>query len=94
MWPFKEKDGSRGKETEIDQHAKLACPRCKTIMKKIVRNGVIIDFCGMCHGMWLYHGELTKLIDMHESAHAGTHGSGDGSAGKHLKKKASPRRKR
>ena len=34
MWPFKKKNN----ELELDQNAKLACPRCKKNMNKIMRN--------------------------------------------------------
>lgn len=41
---------------------KLVCPRCGVKMEKIKKNGVIIDVCRTCEGMWLDGGELEKLI--------------------------------
>jgi uncharacterized protein len=41
----------------------MNCPRCETeTMDERVREGVTIDVCGACRGIWLDRGELEKLI--------------------------------
>ena len=42
----------------------LLCPRCKTNMKKISRDNVILDICSKCGGMWLDHDEIPKLANI------------------------------
>ncbi|MFH1132867.1 MAG: zf-TFIIB domain-containing protein [Nanoarchaeota archaeon] len=42
----------------------LVCPRCKIRMKKLKRQGVTIDVCKKCNGMWLDDGEIVKLAAM------------------------------
>ena len=39
------------------------CPECYIEMKQANRQGVDIDFCPQCRGVWLDHGELEKLIE-------------------------------
>lgn len=39
----------------------LTCPVCQGTMKEINRNGVLIDSCTQCRGVWLDRGELEKL---------------------------------
>lgn len=39
----------------------LVCPVCQGAMKEINRNGVLIDTCTQCRGVWLDRGELEKL---------------------------------
>ncbi len=38
------------------------CPRCKKGMKKIKRDEIILDICGICGGMWIDHDEIPKLV--------------------------------
>ncbi len=39
------------------------CPKCSQIELKIVeRQGVEIDYCPECNGIWLDNGELNKII--------------------------------
>lgn len=38
------------------------CPNDDTQMQKIARNGVELDICPTCKGMWLDRGELDKLL--------------------------------
>ncbi|GEM82815.1 MAG: hypothetical protein KatS3mg074_162 [Meiothermus sp.] len=40
----------------------LICPNCETGMNEIQRNGVHIDVCPKCRGVWLDGGELEKLL--------------------------------
>jgi uncharacterized protein len=41
----------------------LVCPKCKGAMSSYERNGVTIDQCGDCRGLFLDRGELERLID-------------------------------
>ena len=41
----------------------MKCPRCeKTELHEKERDGVTIDLCRECRGIWLDRGELEKLI--------------------------------
>lgn len=40
----------------------LMCPNCETGMKEVDRDGVRIDICPSCRGVWLDRGELEKLL--------------------------------
>jgi len=39
------------------------CPVCKTELRITDRQGIEIDHCPQCRGVWLDRGELDKLID-------------------------------
>ncbi len=43
----------------------LECPRdAGTMLVAVARNGVTVDACPRCRGVWLDRGELDKLIDL------------------------------
>ncbi|MEI7833695.1 MAG: zf-TFIIB domain-containing protein [bacterium] len=42
----------------------MNCPVCDDRMRPVMRNGVEIDICPSCKGIWLDRGELDKLIAM------------------------------
>jgi Zn-finger nucleic acid-binding protein len=48
------------------QHRKdsaMKCPRCETAtLDEREREGIVIDVCTNCRGLWLDRGELEKLI--------------------------------
>jgi len=44
----------------------LKCPVCGTTLDEIERDGVIIDRCPNCLGIWLDRGELDKLVNKDE----------------------------
>jgi len=46
----------------------LSCPKCSSEMRSYERNGVTVDQCGGCRGIFLDRGELEHLIDA-ENAH-------------------------
>ncbi len=50
----------------------LSCPKCAGDMRNYERNGVHIDQCADCRGIFLDRGELDKLIDA-ESAFDQSH---------------------
>lgn len=39
----------------------MRCPRCESALVEIDRDGVTIDRCERCRGVWLDRGELEKL---------------------------------
>lgn len=42
----------------------MKCPNCTdTALVMSDRQGVEIDYCPQCRGVWLHRGELDKLID-------------------------------
>jgi Zn-finger nucleic acid-binding protein len=42
----------------------MFCPACKdTVLSMTERQGVEIDFCPKCRGVWLDRGELDKIIE-------------------------------
>ena len=42
----------------------LTCPVCQGSMREISNNGVLIDTCTQCRGVWLDRGELEKLASV------------------------------
>jgi Zn-finger nucleic acid-binding protein len=43
--------------------AGMLCPVCKTGLAMSDRQGVEIDYCPSCRGVWLDRGELDKIIE-------------------------------
>jgi uncharacterized protein len=41
----------------------LACPTCRVALVMSERQGIEIDYCPQCRGIWLDRGELDKIID-------------------------------
>ena len=42
----------------------MLCPSCKSVeLKMSDRQGVEIDYCPQCRGVWLDRGELDKIIE-------------------------------
>lgn len=50
---------------------KLTCPKCSSPMRTYARNGITIDQCTACHGIFLDRGELEQLISA-ESSYLGS----------------------
>lgn len=42
----------------------LMCPNDNSPMQEINRNGVMIDSCPQCRGVWMDRGELEKLLEL------------------------------
>lgn len=42
----------------------LQCPRDGNLLQSVIKNGIEIEYCPTCGGVWLDHGELEKLIEM------------------------------
>lgn len=46
----------------------MKCPVCKdTTLLMSERNGIEIDYCPECRGIWLDRGELDKLLEKNEN---------------------------
>ncbi|MBM0636702.1 zf-TFIIB domain-containing protein [Campylobacter sp. VicNov18] len=41
----------------------MLCPVCNIDLMMSERNGVEIDYCPKCRGVWLDRGELDKIIE-------------------------------
>ena len=41
----------------------LVCPKCQSPMRSYERNGVTVDQCSGCRGVFLDRGELERLVD-------------------------------
>ena len=41
----------------------MKCPSCDETLLMSEKNGVEIDYCPKCRGIWLDRGELDKIID-------------------------------
>jgi Zn-finger nucleic acid-binding protein len=40
----------------------LLCPKCRVPMEQREHNGLVVDQCTECRGLFLDHGELEKLV--------------------------------
>ena len=45
----------------------MDCPLCNVKLQLTDRQGVAIDYCPECRGIWLDRGELEKLIELSSS---------------------------
>ena len=83
--------------------AGMPCPTCKVPLVMSDRQGVEIDYCPQCRGVWLDRGELDKIIERSEGPapaprasapppqpqpHYRDHGHDDRHYGKPYKKKS------
>ena len=41
----------------------MLCPVCKTPLTMSERQGIEIDYCASCRGVWLDRGELDKIVE-------------------------------
>lgn len=41
----------------------MYCPSCGTSLVMSDRNGIEIDYCPSCRGVWLDRGELDKIVE-------------------------------
>ena len=46
----------------------MNCPACNVVLTMTERQGVEIDYCPQCRGVWLDRGELDKIIERSDSA--------------------------
>ncbi|OMQ13966.1 hypothetical protein A7K94_0219950 [Modestobacter sp. VKM Ac-2676] len=47
----------------------LVCPKCQGTMRTYERNGVHVDQCADCRGIFLDRGELERLVDAENAWH-------------------------
>ena len=47
----------------------LVCPKCQGTMRTYERNGVHVDQCTECRGIFLDRGELERLVDAENAWH-------------------------
>jgi uncharacterized protein len=59
-----------------DKNTDLICLKCRGAMRTYKRNGITIDQCTVCHGIFLDRGELERLIGA-ESTYLGAHPNGE-----------------
>jgi uncharacterized protein len=50
----------------------LLCPACRVDLVMSDRQGVEIDYCPRCRGVWLDRGELDKIIERSAAYEAGS----------------------
>lgn len=48
--------------------SRMACPVCSVELKMAERQGIEIDYCPQCRGVWLDRGELDKIIERSAAA--------------------------
>jgi Zn-finger nucleic acid-binding protein len=53
-----------------DAVAGMLCPVCKVGLHMSDRQGIEIDYCPQCRGIWLDRGELDKIIERSSAAEA------------------------
>ncbi len=46
----------------------MKCPNCESLLVMSERQGIEIDYCPNCRGVWLDRGELDKIIEKSMSA--------------------------
>lgn len=54
----------------MTQATAMPCPVCKVPLTMSERQGVEIDYCPQCRGVWLDRGELDKIIERSAQEHA------------------------
>ena len=59
-----------------EQTATLTCPKCSGPMRTYERNGVNIDQCTECRGIFLDRGELERLVEAEDTHYGGGGGGG------------------
>lgn len=56
--------------------AELICPKCQSSMRTYERNGVTVDQCTGCSGIFLDRGELERLMIAEDTHYGGGAGPG------------------
>ena len=52
----------------MTQHVEMDCPTCSVPLVMSDRQGIEIDYCPKCRGVWLDRGELDKIIERSTNA--------------------------
>lgn len=53
-------------QTSAGSGTGMLCPVCRIPLTMSERQGVEIDYCSQCRGVWLDRGELDKIIERSE----------------------------
>jgi uncharacterized protein len=54
-------------QLQLERNLGMKCPICDIEMRITEREGVEIDYCPLCRGVWLDRGELEKILTRVES---------------------------
>lgn len=81
VWLGRIDDGLVAREVSCVAHVRskgmdLTCPKCQAPMRSYERNGVTIEQCTECRGLFLDRGELERLTAAEDSFYGGAQGSG------------------
>lgn len=55
----------------------MKCPNCDEVLVMAERQGVEIDYCPRCRGVWLDKGELDKIIEKSSAYETGNNPAAD-----------------
>src|SRR5687768_12380383 len=69
---------ARSRSTFCVRSPKMECPTCAQTLVMATREGIEIDYCPTCRGVWLDRGELDKIIERSAVAFAATGREGVG----------------
>lgn len=61
-----ELDAKRKEQPQQTHPHWMKCPKCGADMKEIERQGIKVDQCGQCGGIYFDRGELELLVDAKE----------------------------
>jgi hypothetical protein len=61
-----------------DTTTALTCPKCGGTMRSYERNGIVIDQCADCRGVFLDRGELERLVEAEGAYYGAGPGAGVG----------------
>lgn len=51
------------RNTAYYETTSMLCPLCNVALKMSARQGIEIDYCPKCRGVWLDRGELDKILE-------------------------------
>ena len=57
------KEPGRSPERNTGRRGSMRCPVCDVALSMSDRQGIEIDFCPDCRGVWLDRGELDKIVE-------------------------------
>ncbi len=63
--------GNLRRRENVGEVMELTCPKCQGAMRSYERNGVTVDQCSECRGIFLDRGELERLVDAENAWHGG-----------------------
>ena len=75
----------------MNQATTLICPKCGGEMRSYERNGVLVDQCTECRGIFLDRGELERLVDAEGRHHGARPGDDEHRRGERPHKKSKKR---